>query len=66
MAKKSPKKPARSGAAVNVWVKQAVRDALDLYLAEADPKPKINSAMETALREFLAKRGYWPPPADAP
>ena len=35
--------------------------ALEKYIREADPAPNESAALRTALREFLERRGYWPP-----
>jgi hypothetical protein len=62
--KKMPKvaeRPVREGRNLNFWVSSRHARALDDYLASMRPAPTITSSMETALEEFLERRGFWPP-----
>ena len=48
--------------AIHVLISQPIRDALDAYL-EGEEAPTLTRAVETALKEFLAERGFWPLPS---
>jgi hypothetical protein len=70
MPPEAPPKPAkrvRPGKAnLNVWIAASVIDALDRYVEGTEPKPTATSAVEHALKRFLAEVGYWPPPKPGP
>ncbi len=54
------KTPSRSGRTVYAWIDERIRHAIDRFLASEDA-PTLTKAMETAWKEYLQKRGYWPP-----
>ena len=68
--KRKAKKPTtrRTGKPVNVWISDEVRDALDEFVDQAEPRAKLNAHVELAIKEYLAKRNAWPrhPPDMAP
>lgn len=51
---------------IQFFTNDRLADAFEAYLAskEDDDPPSKKKAMETALKEYLAKRGFWPPPPD--
>lgn len=52
----------RSGKPINVWIPEAVSQALDTYIRSQRLKPTQTVVITLALQEFLAKEGFWPPP----
>lgn len=54
-------KPQRSGRSVFAYIDDRIREAIDRFLA-SDDAPTLTKAMESAWKEYLSKRGYWPPP----
>lgn len=56
-----PKKTARKGASVTIWLPQALKDALDAYVDASRPKTNGKAVIEAALEDFLTKEGHWPP-----
>ncbi len=60
------KKPNRTGKATMAYLNQEVRAALDAYIAGQEFEPTLTTIMELAIKEFLAKRGAWPRPAQVP
>lgn len=65
--KKTGKAPGRSEKrSFQFYASARLAGAFEAYLAskEDDDPPTIKSAMETAMKEYLAKRGFWPPPPD--
>jgi hypothetical protein len=51
-------KKARLGYAVFARINPRVGKLWEKYLREARPKPTATSALELAIEEFLAKRGF--------
>ena len=45
-------------------IKPEIGKAFDSYLHASDPEVTTKAAIEAALKDFLAKHGYWPPPDD--
>jgi predicted transcriptional regulator len=64
MAKQKRPQRQRVGKALNVWISDALRDALDTLAERTRPKAPLTAHVETALEEYLAKHGLWPPEAD--
>lgn len=54
-----PKRPQRSGKAVNVWIPDDLHDALKTFLASQRVPPRITDVVELALQEFLQREGVW-------
>ncbi len=61
-----PAVPNRTGTPLHVWIDPEIAEALQGFLASADPRISKTAAVESALREFLRPRGFWPPPAPPP
>jgi len=67
MAERKPKKtqpskpPQRSGKALNVWIDEELRDALDELLGQT--RRSLTAEVSIALEEHLKKNGLWPRPA---
>lgn len=60
--KRSVGRPPRTDVAtIHAEVDSAIVDAFDQFMASQSLKPTRTSAIETALREFLEARGFWPP-----
>jgi hypothetical protein len=61
---RGPEKNARSGATLNVYVDEDIRQALDEYIAifndTAEHKATLRSAVEAALKGYLKDKGHWP------
>lgn len=56
-----PKKPQRTGRAVNVWVSTTHAAAFDAFLEKHGRlPPTITSIVELALEEFFRREGVWP------
>lgn len=68
MAKKKPVQTTqnRAGVPLHVRINPAIDQALATYLESSDPEIKKTAAVESALKEFLAEKGFWPPPAGDP
>ena len=62
--KKSSDKRPRSGAAVQAFIDPDVREALDEFISsfneQNDHKATVTSALEAALKMYLASKGHWP------
>ena len=54
-------KSARTGVPINVWVDEEVSAAMDAYLASTDPVVSKTAAVDSALKQFLREKGFWPP-----
>lgn len=46
-------------------VSPSLAEALQRYIDEQRPAPSQNSVLETAIEDFLAAKGFWPPKPDA-
>jgi hypothetical protein len=57
-----PQKHGRKGKALNVWISEALRDALDGLIEESRPRGTVTEHVEIALEKYLAEHGRWPPP----
>lgn len=57
----APSKKKRAGVPLHVWLPEDVSAAFDRYLASLEPSPTQTSAVILALRQFLARAGFWPP-----
>ena len=44
----------------SITIPEEVERALDAYLADQDPEEPLTAVVQSALREFLSKRGYLP------
>lgn len=55
------KKPQRSGLPLHVWIDPEINQALLDYLEDTEPRVFKTSAVESALKDFLRNKGYWPP-----
>ena len=51
----------RSGVPVHAWVAEEIGEAFEQYLDSLEPRPTATSAISLALKEFLQRRGFWPP-----
>ncbi|MFO0846623.1 MAG: hypothetical protein U0797_30360 [Gemmataceae bacterium] len=58
----SGKKPQRSGVPLNAWIEEPIMQALEMYLDGTDPRVSKTAALESALKDFLKGKGFWPPP----
>lgn len=77
MAKKKPGRPKKADSKRQTGIDrhadprkafhapQELLDALERYRSETKPPPSEAGCLRTALEEFLAKRGYWPPKTPA-
>lgn len=73
MGKKQPepapeKQPAPNRAdagSLYVQMNQALRDALDAYIASLRPKPSMKAVIVQWIEDQLREAGFWPPPEDA-
>lgn len=43
-------------------VKPELAAALNAYIKSLRPEPKITAVVVAALEDFLASKGFWPPP----
>lgn len=59
--KKKPMTDNRTKRAFNFWADPKLADALDEYMASMDVPTKYTAHLEIALREYLERRGRWPP-----
>lgn len=61
-----PKKPQRSGVALNSYIDEDVRFQLDEFLRDYNSKNEhpasLRSSIEAALKMYLKDKGFWPPP----
>lgn len=67
MAKKKPgasKRPNREGVPVNFWLDEALAAAFGAYVESTSPRVSKTAAHEAAIREFLERKGFWPPKGD--
>ena len=53
--------PKRTGRNVNAWVDPDIWSALEAYFRSLELRPTTTQVIELALKEFLDKRGFWPP-----
>jgi hypothetical protein len=44
----------------SITIPEEIERALDAYLADRDPEEPLTAVVQSALREFLADRGYLP------
>lgn len=56
-------KPAaqRSGMPIHVWVDEDLARAFTAYIESTEPRVFRTAAVEVALKDFLRKKGFWPP-----
>jgi hypothetical protein len=47
-------------------VRPDLRDAWKAYLSSLQPRCTSAAALEVAIEDFLAARGFWPPPGHGP
>ena len=57
----SVERPVRSGIPIHAWIDEQLGDAFKAYLSSMEVRITATSAIEVALKEFLKKRGFWPP-----
>ncbi len=59
------KKPVRDGRNFNFWADPDLSQALESYrsslLEKGQPEGEYTKHLELALKEYLNKRGFWPP-----
>jgi len=59
------KRPQRTGVALNSYIDEEVRAALDTFLADYNDKNEhpasLRSSIEAALKMYLKSKGFWPP-----
>jgi hypothetical protein len=61
-----PKKPNRTNSVgIQFFTSEAVAAALERFITSRpeDEQPKKRAVLEVALKEYLTKRGFWPPPS---
>jgi cytochrome c553 len=51
---------------MQAWIDADVFDALDDYTDGAEPRVSKTAAIESALKDFLRKQGFWPRPTPQP
>lgn len=51
----------RSGRNVNAWLDSELMSALQDYMQSLEVPPTLTRVLELTVREFLQKRGFWPP-----
>lgn len=51
----------RPAVTVYARIDPEIGSALNQYLASADPEPSVTAVVESSLKLFLAKHGFWPP-----
>jgi hypothetical protein len=54
-------KPPRSGTALHCWIDDDLHAALEAFRKATEPEPSKTRTVETALKDFLRLRGFWPP-----
>jgi hypothetical protein len=54
----------RKGVSFTVWMREDLKLAMEAYIAATRPQPAQKAVLETALEDFLAKVGFWPPPEE--
>lgn len=55
------KKPQRSGVPLHAWIEGKIMTALESYLDSTEPRVSKTAAIESALKDFLKGKGFWPP-----
>jgi|GEM_PF-5072523 len=55
-----PKKPQRTGKAVNVWIPLDLHAAMIDFIQSQRVEPKVTDVVELALQEFLQRENHWP------
>jgi len=62
------KKGGRTGANINTYVDEDLRQQLDAFIEAHNAKDEhpatVRSTIEAALRMYLKSKGFWPPPGD--
>jgi hypothetical protein len=56
-------KPNRNGYPIHAWMPPDIGEAFNRYLASLEIEPTATAVVTAAIREFLTKRGFWPPPS---
>lgn len=56
----STKKPNRSKVPFNIWIPPDLEAAFNEFLDSLEFRPTATDVGIQALKEFLAKRGFWP------
>ncbi len=46
---------------IGLYVDEAIHDAFMSYVNNLEPRGVATGHLELAMREYLAKRGHWPP-----
>lgn len=54
------RRPNRTGVPLHIYVHTEIDQALQEYLESTEPRVPKTAAVESALRAFLAERGFWP------
>ena len=56
-----PKQPSsRTGTPLHAWIDDEIAGAFQEYIESTDPRVSKTASLETALKEFLRSRGFWP------
>lgn len=55
-------RPNRTGKSHNFYLNADLTEALDAYVEAADPGTNNTAVVRSALKKYLAERGYWPWP----
>lgn len=61
----SSSRPHRKGKAINVFLPDKLKAALDAYVDASRPKTTGKAVIEAALEDFLARSNFWPYPPPA-
>ena len=54
-----PKRPGKRQ--IGLYIDERLHAAFEGYIESQEPKASATAHLELALREYLGKRGHWPP-----
>jgi hypothetical protein len=60
------KQPQRKGVPLHIWIDPVLSAAIAAYMDSMPVKPTLTAAVSAALKDFLRRNGFWPPPAPSP
>lgn len=55
-----PKKPKRSGASMQIYIRKDLMDLVERAIAEIRPKPSKTAVVENALEDYFIALGWLP------
>ena len=57
----APEPERKPQVAISLRMSKQLAEALDAYVHSLRPEPFTTSVLKTALEDFLAAKGFWPP-----